>query len=326
MRFAALIVLALIGIGVIACADKAGSTAAAPPKWVSGASDYPSSRYITGIGSGITRDIAADRARNDLAKTISVSVESAERSKTSSALKGEFESAFSSAVNVRVSQTVGGVEIAERYYDETNKIYYALAVLDRAKNAMRLGAELSQKELEVGVLLNEANVESDPLNKVKALSLANRLLNERREIAAILAVIDAMPPSAYKGQSDILASRRAALRSVKFSVGGDYEGKKLLSEAISAIGFTLTEQDKSDYQAIGYFKNDVRAENGWQWARAVLETEIVDYEYGTTRRAFILEVKESSQTAQTAQARALEALRNNLAERLLDAIVAEVGD
>ncbi|MDR2151800.1 MAG: LPP20 family lipoprotein [Helicobacteraceae bacterium] len=324
MRWTALIVSAIVGFGFVACAQKSGENVA--PKWIKGVSDYPASRYITGIGGGATQEIAADNARNDLAKTIGVSVESSTRSQTSAAHSGKYESAFSSAVNVRASQTIVGAEIADRYYDEASQIYYALAVLDRAKSAMRLAAQLSQKEIEIDALLKEANDESDALNKLRALNGAKTALDDRREIAAVLAAIDVAPPSAYLGESDVLTQRRAALRSVKFSVGGDYEGKKLLAEAIGAAGFTLADQSKSDYQAIGYFKNVVRAENGWQWANAILEIEIVDYEYGATRHSFNFEVKESSQNAETAKARALERMRSELPDKLMYFIVSAPAD
>jgi hypothetical protein len=317
MRFASLIALAAVGAIFVSCAQK--TTGVSAPQWINGASGYAPSRYITGIGSGTTQDIAADRARNDLAKTISVSVESAERSRTSSGADG-YENAFSSAVSVRVNQSVSGVEIADRYYDEANKIHYALAALDRAKNAMSLSAELSQKQLEIDALVAEAEDENDALNKLRSLNAANELLNERRSIAALLSVIDAMPPQAYSNESRVIASRRALLRSIKFSANGNYEGKRLLNEAIGAAGFTLTRPEESDYSAVGYYKVSVNADNGWQWANAALEVELVDYNDGATKKTIVFEAKESSQNAQIAKERAYEKLRSDLAAKFYEAI------
>ncbi|MDR1451988.1 MAG: LPP20 family lipoprotein [Helicobacteraceae bacterium] len=318
MRFAIIAILAIVGIGLVSCAHKTSAVAA--PQWINGASGYEPSRYITGIGSGVNRDIAADRARNDLAKTIGVNIESLERSRVSGGSSG-YENVFSSAVNVHVSQTVGGVEIADRYYDEDNNVYYALAVLDRAKNAMNLSAELWQKELALEALLNEASKETDALEKLRVLSKTTALLNDRRSIAALLSVIDAMPPPPFNAERDIEAQRRAALRTIKISVGGDYEGKKMLTEALADAGFTLIDQTKSDYQAIGYYKNEVGLDNGWQWATATLETEIVDYDDGSTRRFFSFVAKESSQNAETAKERARRKLREELGEKFFNAVV-----
>ncbi|MDR2638731.1 MAG: LPP20 family lipoprotein [Helicobacteraceae bacterium] len=317
MRVATLITLAVVGVGLVSCAPKGPSVPA--PQWVTGASQYAPSRYITGVGSGTTQDIAADRARNDLAKTISISVESSERSKTSSGAGG-YESAFSSAVNVRVNQTVGGVEIVDRYYDDASKIYYALAALDRSKSAASLRAELAQKELEIDALVAEAEDDSDALGKLRALNAAGALLGDRRSIAALLAVIDAMPSSAYANEGRVAAAKRALLRSIKFSVNGNYEGKRLLNEAIGAAGFTLTQQDESDYSAVGYYKISVNAENGWLWATASLLIEIVDYSDGATKKTETVEAKESSQNEQTAKERALEKLRGDLTAKFYEII------
>jgi hypothetical protein len=320
MRLSTLFFAAIAAIALISCASATKETA---PKWVDGNPDYSANRYITGVGSGVSRDVAADRARNDLAKTISVSVESSERSKTALNANETFEKAFSSEVHTRVNQTVSGVEIAERYYDETNGVYYALAILDRAKSASNLNYELAGKDLAIDALIVEASKSDDALEKLKLLSQATELSDERRATAAVLAAISDQPLAPFNIDNDLLALKRAVTRSIKFSVGGDFEGKKLLSEALSAAGFVVADQTKSDYQAVGYLSQTAREENGLQWATAALEAEIVDYERGDKRNTFRLEAKDSSRNRETAKERAIAKLRNDLDKKLLAAIVSQ---
>ncbi|MDR1911875.1 MAG: LPP20 family lipoprotein, partial [Helicobacteraceae bacterium] len=111
MRVGVMVILAIASIVLVSCATKAGQR----PDWISGSTNQSSS-YLTGLGSGASQEIAADRARNDLAKIIGVTIEGFERSKTSNSAEG-YDSSFSSAVNTRVSQTLSGVTITERYYD-----------------------------------------------------------------------------------------------------------------------------------------------------------------------------------------------------------------
>jgi hypothetical protein len=311
-----MVISAIASIALVSCASKTEQR----PDWIGGSINQSGS-YLAGIGSGASQEIAADRARNDLAKIVGVTIEGFERSKTSNSAEG-YDSAFSSAVNTRVSQTLSGVTIAERYYDEKNELYYALAVLDRAKAAQALTMELSQKELSMDELLNEAHEEKDALDRLRLLNEASKFAAERREIAALLNAIGDIPRPIFSGvEKDIISLKRAALRSIKFSINGDYEGKRLLAEAISAAGFTQTAQSKSDYEAVGYFKNSLRSENGWQWAVAKLETEIVDFRDGATRHIFTFEAEESSQDKQTAQDRAFKKLQNQLADNLLNAVL-----
>ncbi|GHV09444.1 hypothetical protein AGMMS50229_19650 [Campylobacterota bacterium] len=323
MIITALIALLLAGCGAnTSSAPKptAARSQTAAPEWVKGTtSAYPSSRYLVGVGSGANQNTAGDRARSDLGKSLSVTVMSSESSRTTGGIDS-YESVFSSAVYAQSEQTIEGVEIAERWLDETTELYYALAVLDRSRASSRLRSLVSQKELEIAALQREASGVGDPLGRLSLLNDALKLCAQRLADTAVLAVLDDRGVAPYETQNEISAAKRELLRTIKLSVTGDSVAKSLLSNALSKAGFAIVPLAQSDYEVTGSFESGVRSENNWQWASATIATKITERATDTEKLNELFSVKEAATSVENAKERALNKLRDTLANDLPTAI------
>ncbi|MDR2905694.1 MAG: LPP20 family lipoprotein [Helicobacteraceae bacterium] len=310
MRFFYLILAALLIAG---CGAKTPSSkTSGEPSWIKGNSGF-SSAYLTGIGSGATQQVAADRARGDLAKAISVSVESAEQSRKTSS-DTAYSAEFTSVVYARANRTLEGVEIAERYYDEKNDLYYALAVLDKRAAASRLASEISQTELEIDAILSRVSG-SNAISRLKLLNNAETLVKERRAAEAIRSVLDGMGGKLFMSEADVKAKKAEAIKAISFSVSGDSEAQKLLRESLTAIGFTIS--PNGTFDAAGEFNLEMTKDDRYHWAKAKIDVRLTDRAKGETAMSAEFAAEESSQNKDAAKNRAIAALRKTLGQEIL---------
>lgn len=148
------------------------------PGWVDGESiQYPSSRYLTGVGYDPDRKLAEDKARAEIAKIFMSKIDS--RTKTyqdylqiTSKGKSKTEETFNIQDITRVStqKVLSGVRISQVYQETgARPIFYALAVLDRDQSAKILGYKIQELDQDIHQLLSRAKGEEDLLAKVKYL-------------------------------------------------------------------------------------------------------------------------------------------------------------
>ena len=126
---------------------------AGPPAWVRGEGmhqDYPSSGFITALGISDHKGgraekkiQAEDRAREGIAKQVRVEIRS--RDRDIQTLKGgEEQSVVSSITETSVDLRLEGIDIPRVYYHKRKGLFYALAVLDRAKCGRIIRAEVAR--------------------------------------------------------------------------------------------------------------------------------------------------------------------------------------
>ncbi|MEE8300671.1 MAG: LPP20 family lipoprotein, partial [Desulfatiglandales bacterium] len=114
------------------------------PDWIDGESiQYPSSRYLTGVGYDPDRKSSEDKARAEIAKIFFSKIDSRTRSyqdylQITSKGKSKTRETFSIEEITKVStqKVLSGVRISSVYQDTGSEpIFYALAVLDRDQSA-----------------------------------------------------------------------------------------------------------------------------------------------------------------------------------------------
>jgi len=159
------------------------------PEWVDGDSiQYPSSRYLTGVGYASDRKSAEDRARAEIAKIFYSKIDSRTRSyqeyvQTTSKGKSRAEETFGMEEITKVSteKVLSGVRIS-KVYQETGAapLFYALAVLDREQSATMLSDKIQELDNDIKGLLIRAQGEEDTLATVKSLkqSIQKHILRE----------------------------------------------------------------------------------------------------------------------------------------------------
>jgi hypothetical protein len=159
------------------------------PDWIDGESiQYPSSRYLTGVGYDPDRKSSEDKARAEIAKIFYSKIDSRTRSyqdylQITSKGKSRTRETFSIEEITKVStqKVLSGVRVSSVYQDTGSEpIFYALAVLDRDQSAKILRDKIQQLDQGIKGLLNRAEGEEDMLAKVKYLkqSIQTHVLRE----------------------------------------------------------------------------------------------------------------------------------------------------
>jgi hypothetical protein len=197
----------------------AGPRAVASPDWILRQPvAYPSSHYLVGVGSAPTRggipaalEAASASARAQIGQTIEVRVEhvgeflaetttvgQSKRGKLNWALETE-RSSLGSFTRTSTSQIVRGIELKEKYLDDSQAVLYVLAVLDKAQAAQRLRAEAGELQASAELLVNQAGAyeaEGELLSAVQTLRLALRTCLEADLLRRQLSVVDPSARSA----------------------------------------------------------------------------------------------------------------------------------
>jgi len=159
------------------------------PAWVNGDSiQYPSSKYLTGVGYGPDRKSSEDKARAEIAMIFFSKIDSRTRSyqdylQTTSQGKSKIEETLSIEEITKVSsqKVLSGVRISHVYRETgTESMFYALAVLNREQSAKILRDKIGELDRDIKGILANANRAEDMLTKVKYLkrSIQEHILRE----------------------------------------------------------------------------------------------------------------------------------------------------
>ncbi|MGH8399835.1 MAG: LPP20 family lipoprotein [Gammaproteobacteria bacterium] len=296
----------------------------AQPDWVLGQSaQYPASRYLAGRGQADELAVARDRARSDLAKIFSVKVSEQSKdvssfSQTDSAAKGAATKnslAVSRSVDTSTDQILNGVEIADTWQDPQTQVYYALAILSRAKADAALRAQIAGIDAGTRTYLAQAQASDDLLVKIAAATQAVDAQTERAGLQSELQVADiagvGLPPAWSLGQ--LQADRSALLARLRINAAA--EGKdaaavqKLLAGALAGAGFTVgsdagyTMTARLDYDAL-------QPRDGWYWISGSLQVNLdgAGHAHGVRR----WQLKVSASDPVLAQQRLMDQVANDL--------------
>lgn len=160
------------------------------PDWVTGKSSaYPDDQYITGVGSGDSRQGAENRARAQIGEVFKVRLNARFSTNKTETLKGsgrnvggESLDITRSSVNVGLDKTLEGTEIADVWQDPTDMEYYALAVLDRQKASLRIADQISAIDTELVVVGIQIDTASTKLGKLRLLAFRKDLALKREDL------------------------------------------------------------------------------------------------------------------------------------------------
>lgn len=325
----------------VACAGQDPRPDRPEPDWVAGTSErYPSAQYLLGRGQGGTPDQARERARADLAKSVTVTVEARSQQRESFRSDGggrddspDTELAVSREIVTGTDTLLRGAEIVDQWADPEDGSHHALAALDRGRLAQSLRDRIRSLDAATGSYLEQARGAESLLPRIAAASRAVASQRERRRLATTLAAIAPTGQRvAPRWQLEQLAADRDELLS-RFRVhprisDDDTDGAlhSLLGSALSRAGFTVAGEESDTaseeaYTARAHFEGgEPSRREGWYWARGRLQVSLVSPEgrvLGTRRWP----VKASATDAETARQRALDEIGRILDSELRDTLV-----
>jgi hypothetical protein len=229
-----------------------------PPQWVEGGvpEDYPAQVWLSAIGTGETLPAARMAAKGELSRVFSAELESEiELIDRDHTMAGESTQSSELLDRTRIHSALElqGVEVPLHWRDSRTGLVWALAVLEREKECLRIRAEGQDVSTELAALVRESRNPTHPLvatrAAVRAVGLGVRLdLLQAR--SRVLGVVCLGPRVASTGQlrSEAAGWRRNLSFAVRASLVDPTSGRPgdalpQLSEEIAArlsrLGFQV---------------------------------------------------------------------------------------
>ncbi len=279
----------LMLLGLMAACASTDRGPDSPPDWINGkSSQFPGSQYLIGRGQASQRDVAADRARADLAKNIEVQVVaqsrdtvSAQRRTQDGEVAGEtFSETASRDIVTRTRQVIRGARVSDTWRDPKRGDFHVLATLNRAQAARRLRDEISLLDDRARAAIERARQVDDLLQKIAAAQRAVDAQLQRNELQRVLRVVglsgQGVPPK--WSLADLQAELLDLQSRLKIRVqANDGALASVVAGGLTAAGFMTGSEEEALYTLQARFSaGPVARREGWYWLRGNLELKLVD--------------------------------------------------
>jgi hypothetical protein len=217
---------------------------------------YPASRYIAGVGEGVTR------AEAEIAAVAAVSLFFNTKAEVRNELIREFNEAVSGDSTaftkktyiqeravIRSDQELLGIRFASPWHDRRRGQWAALAYIDRQESAAMYNARISANMTAVRALEEDASNESEALYACALLYRSLCLAALTEELIQSAAVVDPRSAAVYVAPLAAVQRVRSAYRAIQnglsFSIqveGPDIQGRigRKLGELLESAGYTAS--------------------------------------------------------------------------------------
>lgn len=297
-----------------------GLACAQTPDWVTGkSSQYPDELYITGVGSGDSRQEAENQARAQIAEVFRVQLNARFTNNKTETLdgsggnvNGQSVDITRSLVNVGLVKTLEGSEIADVWQDPTDMEYYALAVLDRQKASVRIADQISALDtvlVEVGAQIDTVQ---SKLGKLRLLASRKDIAVKRQDLNSDYSILSSsgqglpLPGiSAEEANSDLVKFCQNEISFSLHSKGpGSGSAKQVLSDGLTSMGFVINNSGSTEPD----FRIDIVSNldpsdtpiDGWYFCRWNVEVRVTSNENGI----ILTDVSKSGRSGQLTVGRA----------------------
>jgi hypothetical protein len=331
---------ALFAAGCAAGPRKSGAVSTvggARPQWVDGESaEFPRMSHITGVGSADDESSAAERARGEVAKVFTVSVEATStvsESESNSNSNGKQSHSYSNDVAQKVrtvtEKVLEGVDIVARWKDSSTGRYYALAVLPKDHALLAITEKASEIDSEVGQQKALFAQAADAFGRAKAAAKLLALSKARDGLNADSRVLGGgnLPGDFDSGSIRTQATQALAALNVIVAVTG--EGADAAQTAVvsglNSVGLSAKSGaagDPSDLSASAQVKVERQSAGDprWQRFRASAIVALSDGRTGKTFSTFDVSAREDATDSGEARRRALASLAKDVAAKVTAAI------
>ena len=330
------LILAAAAVAATAWADPKNPK----PDWADGSSmEYPRDKYLVGVGSADDRSSAEDRARAEISRIFSAQVSvdtSLSEAETNAARTGaKDENTFSQSVSQSIrtvsKKVLEGVEIPETWQDGATRVYYALAILDRAKGIAAVNDKIADFDAQIRQWQAQMTQAADKLPKVKAAMKLLALFKARADLNTELRVLDPGGKGSPNPVDEAAVRATAAKTLSELDVAVDVSGAKSrevetgVVKGLTGFGFQAAAgapQGAVDILVTGEVEvapvegTDAR----WKWARSYVTLSCKD---GRTNKVFLqfdANEKSASGDYNTAVRRSLANLSHKVAQKINEGI------
>jgi len=216
-------------------------------KWIESAEqEYPSDKFITGIGTGPTRSTAESAAKLSLCQQLGESIDGQQNATVSATTKTVDGSLDVKVTEKILYEKVTGIQIKNTAVK--NNVTYALAVLDRKEAGDFYYNKAKENETVIMQLLSAAKDEQDALKKCGKIQKAISLAKENEYNLELLSVINKtkyrMTSMSYRNTENIQNYYDETARSVTFAF--ETKGEHItavetgLLQTLNGLGFSTT--------------------------------------------------------------------------------------
>ncbi len=231
------------------------------PDWVAGKSiSYSEKQYLIGVGYGNTRETAERNSYAAISKIFSANITSISKdyekysqvqSKGRNETKDEIK--VEQFIEITTKRVLENVTIAETWFDSKEKVYYVLAVIDRAKAGNSLKEQIRSLDSQIEEMIEKSRETTDKIQKIKNLKGATKGLIQREACNANLRVINLSgkgldSPFSLGGVDNELTS----FLKNDFSIGVEVTGEKggnveaAIIEGLNKQGLFIVKKGQSE--------------------------------------------------------------------------------
>lgn len=300
------------------------------PDWLSVPSSvYPMETYFNGVGSGETREVAELDAVRNLSAIFGQTV----KSKTTASKKmeqaisqgkvvvssnGNLQQNITSQVDV---ENIIGVDIAEYFYNKSEKKWYAIAVLHKEKAAEIYKSLIKKNDESVRLAQIEAQKDLKSFYGYSEVNFALEIAKENDRLLKNLSVInfdmaEALNKEIVSSQNlQILQKRIADNITIYLNISGDKNNKtkSAFQNIFSKYGFKTTQDKNVRYSMSGKYSSEINKKGNVFYCIYTLDLDFIDSADSKSLFAINLKGREGSTSEQDAINRTYRVLENNIA-------------
>ncbi len=272
-----------------------GCASTGRPAWLdNAATDYPKEQFLSAIGEGESRALAATRARANLSQIFQVAISDrgldTAQSIISENADGErqidSQQQAQRTISTDARQVLEGSDIVE-YWQSSEGTVYSLAVLNRAEASTRFRKAINKADQTSGALLAYSRQASNPVVALRSLEQARLSQLESDNALRNLNITAPQNTASRFSSQGILSLIRQRLAQLDVTIAApDPVLQSELENAAKALGMPLSNQAK--YQLSAKLDLDpLQQKQGWWWLRGSLEmalTEKANADQNTTNQ------------------------------------------
>ncbi|MGA1824094.1 MAG: LPP20 family lipoprotein [bacterium] len=294
------------------------------------AAEYPPAQYLTATGIGQSEQEARRQAKAEMSSIFEAQVTSSMLSIVKSALSGSGEETVTrdaaQKIGILSAVELKGVTIEKTWYDKKQKVYYALAVLDKQKARREWQGKIDSFDDKIETSLNSLNAITSTFSRLQALLKINKVWIEREVIASRLRVLGFPDASMADYEIRDIYKKINELKS-NIKIYLDFAKDKCADRVVSLISEELNQEgyilktDQADSNLI--IKGSVTVEQvdidipDWKYARATITVSIIDTEADAIVGKFEETKRGSHLSYSEAENNAIKKVSSILAERII---------
>ncbi|MDX2440395.1 MAG: LPP20 family lipoprotein [Desulfobacterales bacterium] len=294
--------------------------------------------YMTGVGYAPDRQTAENKARAEISKIFYSEIDASNRAYEEylqTTYKGKSKTRESINIEditkISTQKVLSGVSIAQVYQQSRpEKLFYALAILDREQTKRILRQKIAQLDQDIQKLLADSQIEKDKLIQIKYLNtcIEKHIIRQayNTELRIVTRSGEGIPPSISfteikKQLTDILLRDFLIALSVKGTRSSDI--REALVEALNKKGFSVSDDFANASVVVRGNVNIRPFEQGsseWKFVRWKAYFDLVDQQGGAVFGSIKKTGKEGHLNVSQAEERAVRKIRKILATDIADDI------